>query len=382
VKGLPPRSTIVGIRMISCMLIALPFLGLVFGAEYTNVEIAYGFFNKNGKAVHVDKLPVFAVNMISDPPQKFPHRGDILDAKQFDKIELVSELGRGAEGVVFLGVSRRSSLKYAIKFNIVPAANEEQMTIEKEFEILYRVGTQFPSYFPTVYFLSGEGWFWYDNRDTYVRYAIMEAFDSNLGAMRIGDKGLALPEVTVASVGIRLVESLEHLHSTGNIHGDIHFQNILVDKKGSRVVLGDFGFTAPFLNADGSHVSDNRIEVDFHGKNIKYLSPYQLDARPVTSRREDIFRLAETLVRCVNSSAFDKFVGLHSKGAESLRKVKLAVDLTTVVKGLHPNFQKFYAYGRNMNSDQIPDYAMIKNLLNEILTSNDRSYNGQVIFSD
>ena len=116
-------------------------------------------------------------------------------------------------------------------------------------------------------------------------------------------------QVYLFEAGAQALETLKAVHSRGLIHGDIHYQNFVCDinpeREEIKVRLIDFGRAEPFVNpGDGTHVTEEKKE--YLSYLAWHLSPWELEGWRKT-RRDDLFRLAETLLRSGRyDTLFDK----------------------------------------------------------------------------
>ena len=106
-----------------------------------------------------------------------------------------------------------------------------------------------------------------------------------------------------AMVAVASLDALRRIHSLGILHGDIHRGNIIIpdsfkpaDKANSiKIKLIDFGRARVFINSWGWHELPSYVSPPY-GLNPNIMSPFELEHFAQT-RRDDLFRLAETLYR-------------------------------------------------------------------------------------
>ena len=108
-------------------------------------------------------------------------------------------------------------------------------------------------------------------------------------------------------IGARAIEILKEVHSKGIVHGDVHWRNLMFTPTAQDVAgslnLIDFGRAHPFLNDNGNPLRSNgrnKISLNF---NEQYLSPWEIEGA-ILGRRDDMFRLAETLIRAGGYTAW------------------------------------------------------------------------------
>lgn len=145
-----------------------------------------------------------------------------------------------------------------------------------------------------------------DDRAVTTLYAVAEYFKCESLAKRIRRKeGLALPEAL--HLGAQLLAVLETLHAQGVIHGDLHPQNLLYDKR--RRQIRALGLTVN--PSAGSRANERRLP----SGSRSYLAP-ELFRNSVATERSDIFAAGVTLYRM--------FSGKYPYG-----KIRSAEDWTT-----------------------------------------------------
>ena len=170
----------------------------------------------------------------------------------------------------------------------------------------------------------------------------------------------------VAAVGARALELLREVHKQGLIHGDIHYKNFVYS--GDRVDaartlrLIDFGRAAPFILPDGSHVPEEEINYSENRDwNEIHLSPWELRNIRKT-RRDDIYRLAETLLRSggYDSLFQEKYQKLKYQEKKHGPKFKSQVlemkESRRFVHSVPKIFIDFYTESSLLGYESRPDY--------------------------
>lgn len=102
-------------------------------------------------------------------------------------------------------------------------------------------------------------------------------------------------QATAAAAAVALLRSV---HATGLIHGDVHENNFVFASRrdvGGSLRIIDFGRASRFVTAEGRHVAPGAVALNPF-LNRALLSPWELRGE-TASRRDDLFRLAETLLR-------------------------------------------------------------------------------------
>lgn len=105
----------------------------------------------------------------------------------------------------------------------------------------------------------------------------------------------------LAKIAARAVRILRAVHDRGIVHGDVHKKNfVLADlaNPAASLKIIDFGRAAPFVDINGVHIANRRMHSS--GWNLALLSPWELEDSRL-SRRDDMYRLSELLLRLVNA---------------------------------------------------------------------------------
>jgi eukaryotic-like serine/threonine-protein kinase len=101
------------------------------------------------------------------------------------------------------------------------------------------------------------------------------------------DEQGALPPRRVAGIGAQVADALEVAHRSGLVHRDVKPGNILLTEDG-RVLVADFGI------AKASEATSDLTEVGQVVGTAKYLSPEQVEGRPLDPR-SDVYALGVVL---------------------------------------------------------------------------------------
>jgi serine/threonine protein kinase len=99
----------------------------------------------------------------------------------------------------------------------------------------------------------------------------------------------------IAKIAVETIEILKFLHSLGVVHGDIHKGNMIVSGVDGKIRLIDLGRARVFVTPESGHIKPTYTYYP-SGLNMQLAAPFELEQFPA-SRRDDMFRLAETLYR-------------------------------------------------------------------------------------
>ena len=173
---------------------------------------------------------------------------------------------------------------------------------------------------------------------------------------------------TILLVAARALEILQVIHSHGMIHGDIHAKNFAFDgdleTAHTTLYLLDFGRAEPFVDEAGEHIPEDAV--DYGSKwNMRLLSPWELEHKR-KSRRDDLFRLAETMFRCGNYDGAFESIADRIKAALKTGELRreVAVDFYLQMKEDRPLSSDppqvlidFYNYSLDLGFAQEPNYT-------------------------
>jgi serine/threonine protein kinase len=340
---------------------------------YSYTAVCTAFFDESGLQVGYEEHGKRGV--IGRVPNNFP---EISETVQTDSEMYIIEevLGKGTGSAVYRATSQGvADNDVAIKFQAY--ADDEQMnSVATDFEVLNRTGI-FGNLFPRAFYLSDVGSIVTPEGVQNLRYLVMELLGSSVWSF-LRSNGYKLPMKTIASIGIQAVGILEDLHSLGIVHGDIHHENMIFargnrDYDGlilsDRIKLGDYGKSSLYVNpTNHEHIEDIPRQIK-EGRNMLFLSPYEL-ALGAPSRREDIFRLMETLARMVDERGYSSVFKPFQQNREALLNAKRTFPLVEIFPGVHPVFADLFEYSRSLGFEQVPDYSGMKQKFTSILKDN------------
>jgi serine/threonine protein kinase len=207
---------------------------------------------------------------------------------------VLSALGSGGMGIVYLAEDERLGRQVALKF-LPPDSVKNRQALDR-FRIEARAASSLSH--PGICAIYDIG----DDEGT--PFIVMEALKGenlrdriNRGPMKIGE---------LVDVGIQLADALEAAHTQGIIHRDIKPSNIFVGEK-NRVKILDFGL-AKLASGPASAAGDGpRLDASTHQTTVKqitlpgsalgtvsYMSPEQARGEDVDTRT-DLFSLGTVL---------------------------------------------------------------------------------------
>ena len=208
--------------------------------------------------------------MAAHPPP-FTHLG---------RYKVLSELGRGAQGVVYLAEDESLQRQVAIKTLLLPDAAGERRQMEARFlqEAKAAGGLNHPGII-TIHDLGREGdWL----------YIAMELLEGVELRDRMAQGMLPLHEAV--DIGAQVAAALGAAHARGVVHRDIKPGNIMLLADGHAKIM-DFGIAR-------MQKSDVRTQSGTMMGSPKYMSPEQVGGHTI-DHRSDIFSLGSMLYEMV-----------------------------------------------------------------------------------
>lgn len=191
-----------------------------------------------------------------------------------DRYRLVSELGRGAMGVVYATHDLRLERDVALK-RMADPGQDYQMSMRFKQEAKALAKLNHPNIVQVYDVVSDQGFTW----------IAMELIKGQELADRITDTG-PLPVTDILEIGKQLASAMAYAHSRGVIHRDFKPANVLIDENGVAKIM-DFGM-ARLAHQSGYTVSGTLIG------STAYMSPEQGEGK-TADERSDIYALGMTL---------------------------------------------------------------------------------------
>ncbi|MGE3313875.1 MAG: protein kinase [Planctomycetaceae bacterium] len=206
------------------------------------------------------------------------HRGFYLG-----KYRLLSQLGRGGMGAVYLAEHTLMHRRCAIKVLPPRRANDTANLARFEREA-HAIAALNHVNIVRAYDFDRE-----QDRENVVHFLVMEYVDGASLQERVAGKGPLAPAKAV-DFAMQAAEGLVHAHAQGMIHRDIKPANLLVDANGCLKIL-DLGLACYFQNAN----QNENTEREHYTGTVDYLAPEQaIDSRKADARA-DIYALGCTL---------------------------------------------------------------------------------------
>ena len=209
---------------------------------------------------------------------------------------ILSSLGSGGMGVVYLAEDSRLGRQVALKF--LPASFSQETKALERFRVEARAASSLSH--PAICAIYDIG------QDGETPYIVMEALKGETLRERIAKGPLKVADVL--DIGIQLADALEAAHEQGIIHRDIKPANIFLSDR-NRVKVLDFGLAK--LTASPSPLSssadtgpidraqDNQITQPGTALGtVSYMSPEQARGE-LTDSRTDLFSLGAVLYEMV-----------------------------------------------------------------------------------
>ncbi|MBD3618773.1 MAG: protein kinase [Chromatiales bacterium] len=265
-----------------------------------------------------------------------------IEKPMLGRYRLEAQIGRGAMGVVYLGIDPKIGRKVAIK----------TLNLTQEFE-----GTELEEV-KWRFYREAEASGRLDHRNIVTVYDVGEEHDLAYIAMdfvpghsldETAREGSLLPVDEVLDIGIQVAEALDYAHKQQVIHRDIKPANMLYEPDERMVKLTDFGIARL--------IDNSKTRTGTLLGTPAYMAPEQITSQDVDGRA-DLYSLGVTLFQLLtgqlpftSDSMANLVFKITSEKAPDLRSIRpeLGADLARVVaKALHKEPDKRYQSGANM----------------------------------
>jgi len=216
------------------------------------------------------------------------------------RYEIISELGKGAMGTVYLGKDPKINRQVAIKTMALSQEFEPDELEEVKAKFFHEAEIAGMLNHPNIVTIFDAG----DEHD--LAYIAMEFLDG-IDLVPYTKKGKLLPVATTLKIVAKVAEALEYAHANGVIHRDIKPANIMILKNKS-VKVTDFGI---------AHIIEtSKKKAGTVLGTPSYMSPEQLSGKELDGR-SDLFSMGVMLYELVS--------GIRPFRGESISKLMFKI---------------------------------------------------------
>jgi len=200
---------------------------------------------------------IFGEKGLLNPPFIIPNRiflktahnmdvNNLIEPKILKRFRVHKIIGKGAYGVVFGVIDKKSKTVWAIKknFDCFRCKNDAQRTYR---EVSYLIAMRGHENIVEL----GEIYSAINERDIYMQFARMP---TDLHVV-IRSNLTLLTAVHMQFIIYQILKALKYIHSAGLVHRDIKPSNILIDDH-ANVKICDFGLCRSIEGSEGKHLTD------------------------------------------------------------------------------------------------------------------------------
>src|SRR5215475_7894441 len=222
-----------------------------------------------------------------------------MDPQVISHYRIISKLGEGGMGEVYLGEDTRLGRKVAIKVLPLHSLDDEHARKRMLREAQAAATLDHPN-ICSIHEIGEE------NGTTFI---VMQYIEGETLSKRIGRKAVELADAI--DIAVQIADALSEAHARGIIHRDIKPQNIMLSVRGRAKVL-DFGLAKIIEQQDITNsLSPTKNLLSEPGMmigTVPYMSPEQVQGEPVDAR-SDIFSFGVVL--------YELFVGVYPFATEN-----------------------------------------------------------------
>ncbi len=195
----------------------------------------------------------------------------------FNRYDLLSELGKGGMGIVWLALDRELNARVALKFLREEMTSEDHALKELKGEVLINRDLAHPNIIKTFDFVT-------DTRRSAISMEFVDG--TNLHKLKLQRPQKCFEVEDVRRWVYQLCDAMHYAHSQRVVHRDIKPANLMVNDRGD-MKLGDFGI--------GRTVADtvNRVTRNAAGT-PPFMSPQQTMGEKATPA-DDIYSIGATI---------------------------------------------------------------------------------------
>ncbi|TKR65042.1 hypothetical protein L596_025506 [Steinernema carpocapsae] len=218
----------------------------------------------------------------------FEKMGEDVDGHVRDKYELQKRLGKGAYGIVWKAIDRRTNEPVALKkiFDAFRNPTDSQRTF-REIMFLQEFGRH-PNVVKLFNILKAD-----NDKDIYLVFEFMEADLHN-----VIKRGTILKEIHKQYIMCQLFRAIRYLHSGNVLHRDLKPSNVLLDAD-CRVKLADFGLARSLSQLEDYPEGENMPELTEYVATRWYRSPEILLAAKRYTKGVDMWSLGCILAEMI-----------------------------------------------------------------------------------
>ncbi len=203
------------------------------------------------------------------------------------RYEVVSELGKGAMGIVYLAKDPVIGRMVAIKtIRASQGSDDDEDTLEFRERFVREAQTAGILSHPNIVTIHDIG----EDPETHVSFIAMEYIEGKNLKQLLGEK-TKFPYDQVSEIVAEVAEALDYAHRKGIIHRDVKPANIIITTDG-KVKITDFGIA--------KIASSNLTTTGQFLGTPNYMSPEQVSGSPVDGRT-DLFSLGVVLYELLTS---------------------------------------------------------------------------------
>jgi serine/threonine protein kinase len=204
------------------------------------------------------------------------------DPPKIDRYEILGQLGKGANGLVYLGKDTRLSREVAIKV-VNPDLVKDPVVLSRFHREAKAVAKL---HHPNIIQLLD-----YSGPNSKQPYLVVERLHGKNLDDLVCERKEPLDAASAAAAAHEICLGLQHAHSLGLVHRDLKPENVFVEPEG-RIVICDFGIARSFEpDATGTLASSN---TRLAGSPL-YMSPEQITTPQTVGPPSDMFALGSLL---------------------------------------------------------------------------------------
>uniref|UniRef100_A0A6B2LBQ9 non-specific serine/threonine protein kinase n=1 Tax=Arcella intermedia TaxID=1963864 RepID=A0A6B2LBQ9_9EUKA len=181
---------------------------------------------------------------------------------------------------------------------------------------------------------------------------------------------------TVCMLAIKMITTVEHLHSKGYLHRDIKPGNFVMGRgvNGNEIYLIDYGLASAYIDHNNQHIPYN-TNARFHGTD-KYAS-VNTHRKIEPGRRDDMESLGYLWIYFLTSNL--PWSKQHAKvkkknRRESYGQVKMHTTIEELTQNLPNAFYEYFKYINTLKFADKPDYDRCRKLFDDCLTEHNYQF--------